>query len=95
MVDLNNALSLLQEKLQLLLKQHAVLEKENQQLKHTVTQQTQLTKQLEAQLKDGKVQMTATLLSKAALDPAEKEKWVKQIDQYLKEIDNCITNLNP
>jgi hypothetical protein len=39
--------------------------------------------------------MTATLLSKAALDPAEKEKWLKQIDQYLKEIDNCITNLNP
>ena len=95
MVDLNNALSLLQEKLQLLLKQHAALEKENQQLKNTLTQQTQLTKQLEAQLKDGQAQMTATLVSKATLDPAEKEKWVKQIDQYLKEIDNCITNLNP
>ncbi len=95
MVDLNNALSLLQEKLQLLLKQHAALEKEHQQLKQSLIQQTQLTKQLEGQLKDGKAQMTATLLSKAALDPAEKEKWLKQIDQYLKEIDNCITNLNP
>jgi hypothetical protein len=95
MVDLNNALSLLQEKLQLLLKQHAALEKEHQQLKQSLIQQTQLTKQLEGQLKDGKAQMTATLLSKASLDPAEKEKWLKQIDQYLKEIDNCITNLNP
>jgi ABC-type molybdate transport system substrate-binding protein len=95
MVDLNNALSLLQEKLQLLLKQHAALEKEHQHLKQSLTQQTQLTKQLEAQLKEGQAQITATLLSKVALDPAEKEKWVKQIDQYLKEIDNCITNLNP
>ncbi len=95
MVDLNNALSLLQEKLQLLLKQHAALEKENQQLKHTLTQQTQLTKQLEGQLEEGQAQMTATLMNKAALDPAEKEKWVKQIDQYLKEIDSCINNLNP
>jgi hypothetical protein len=76
MVDLNNALSLLQEKLQLLLKQHAALEKEHQQLKQSLTQQSQLTKQLEGQLKDGKAQMTATLLSKAALDPAEKEKWL-------------------
>ena len=77
------------------MKQHAALEKEHQQLKQSLTQQSQLTKQLEGQLKDGKAQMTATLLSKAALDPAEKEKWLKQIDQYLKEIDNCITNLNP
>jgi hypothetical protein len=95
MVDLNNALSQLQEKVQLLLKQHIALEKEHQQLKHNFTQQTQLTQQLEAQLKEGQAKLTATLMNKAALDPAEKEKWVKQIDQYLKEIDSCINNLNP
>ena len=95
MVDLNNALTLLQEKLQLLLKQHAVLEKENQQLKQNLTQQNLQVQSLETQLKEGQAKLTAALMSKAAMDPIEKEKWVKQIDQYLKEIDSCITNLNP
>lgn len=95
MVDLKNALYLLQEKVQLLLKQHAALEKENQQLKQNLTQQNILVQSLETQLKEGQAKLTASLMSKAAMDPIEKEKWVKQIDQYLKEIDNCITNLNP
>ena len=29
------------------------------------------------------------------MNPADKEKWVKQIDQYIKEIDTAIKNLNP
>ena len=95
MVDLNTSLSLLQEKVQLLLKQHAALEKEHQQLKNTLSQQAQRSVELEAQLKAGQAQLTASLMNKSAMDPAEKEKWVKQIDQYLKEIDSCINNLNP
>jgi hypothetical protein len=60
-----------------------------------LAQQTQVTQQLEAQLKEGQAKLTAAMMNQSAMDPAEKEKWVKQIDQYLKEIDNCIQNLNP
>jgi hypothetical protein len=95
MSDINTSLSLLQEKLQLLLKQHAHLEKEHLQLKQSFAQQTQLSQHLEAQLKEGQAKLTAAMMNKSAMDPAEKEKWVKQIDQYLKEIDHCIQNLNP
>lgn len=95
MVDLIASLSRLQEKLQLLLKQHIALEKEHQQLKAHLMQQTKLNQQLDVQLKEAQAQLTASLMNKGSMDSTEKAKWVKQIDQYIKEIDNSINNLNP
>ena len=96
MVDLNNSIVQLQEKLSALLKQYAQLEKENQQLKSTVAQQLNVQQDLEAKFKEGQAQLTAAQMSQgASMDPAEKAKLVKKIDQYIKEIDNSIHNLNP
>ena len=86
----------LQEKLSALLKQYAHMEKENQQLKATVAQQLAVQQDLEAKVKEGQAQLTAAQMNQAAsMDPAEKAKLVKKIDQYLKEIDHSINNLNP
>lgn len=95
MVDLNNAISQLQEKLQALLKQYAHLDKENQQLKASLQQQAQVNQDLELKVKQGQAQLTAALMNQgASMDPAEKAKLVKKIDQYIKEIDHSISNLN-
>ncbi len=96
MVDLNYSIANLQEKLSALLKKHAHLEKENQQLKASLEQQKGLHQQLELKVKEGQAQLTAAMMNQgAAMDPAQKAKLVKQIDQYIKEIDHSISNLNP
>ena len=96
MVDLNNSIAQLQEKLSALLKQYAQLEEENQQLKATVVQQLAFKQELENKVIEGQAHLTAAQMNQgASMDPAEKAKLVKKIDQYLKEIDHSINNLNP
>lgn len=95
MLALKSSLEQLQEKLQLLIKQYGVLDKENQQLKAAVTKQENKNKELLEQLNASKHQLTASRMHPSEMNPADKEKWVKQIDQYIKEIDTAIKNLNP
>ena len=96
MVDLYNSITNLQEKLSALLKQYAHLEKENHQLKTAATQQRLVQQDLEQKVKEGQAQLTAALMNQGAgMDPDEKAKLVKKIDQYIKEIDHSINNLNP
>ena len=72
------------------------MEKENHQLKASIEQQTGAQQQLEGKLKENQAQLTAAMMQQgASMDPAQKAKLVKQIDQYIKEIDHSISNLNP
>ena len=96
MVNLKIAIGQLQEKLTTLIKQYAHLEKENQLLKANLLQQTILNQELSQKVVEGQSQLTASLMNQgAAMDPAEKAKLVKKIDQFIKEIDHSIQNLNP
>jgi len=95
MLALKSSLEQLQEKLQLLIKQYGVLDKENQQLKASLTKQENKNSELLEQLNASKHQLTASMMHTSEMNPADKEKWVKQIDQYIKEIDTAIKNLNP
>ena len=96
MINLKSAIGQLQEKLTALLKQYAQLEKENQQLKTNLLQQTNLNQELSQKVVEGQSQLTAALMNQgASMDPAEKAKLVKKIDQFIKEIDHSIHNLNP
>lgn len=87
-------LQVVQEKLQLLLKQHARLKRENEQLRLLLQEQKaqqglslQLIEQLEQQ---------AAILKFAAGDMSETDKkdFEKKINQYVKEIDKCIAFLS-
>jgi hypothetical protein len=95
MVDLKLSLAQLQEKLQLLIKQYGVLDKENQQLKSALTKQENQSKNLSEQLKEAQLKLTASMIRPSEMNSIDKEKWEKQIDQYIKEIDTAIKNLNP
>jgi hypothetical protein len=94
MTNLNDSIASLKEKLQLLLKRFDQLEKENQQLKLTLSHQKEMTHLLEIQLKEGQSQWTASMLNKTNRNPLEKEKILKKIDQYINEIDMSIKQLN-
>ena len=96
MVDLKNSISHLHEKLNALIKLYLAKEKENQQLKATIENQLTIQADLEFKIKEGQGQLTAALMNQGGgMDPVEKAKLVKKIDQYIKEIDNGINNLNP
>ena len=95
MINLQTSLQALQEKLQVLLKNYAALEKENQQLKSKMGQAEQQEKKLRDQLKEVETKLAAASLHQTNMDPADKAKLMKQIDQYIKEIDHSIQNLHP
>ena len=95
MVNLQSSLQGLQEKLQGLLKNYAALEKENQQLKSKLGIAEEQKQILGNQLKDAETKLAAASMRQSNMDPADKVKLMKQIDQYIKEIDHSIQNLNP
>ena len=96
MSDLQTALLGLQEKLQALLKRQLALEKENHQLKVTLEEQLITIGQLENELKNEQAALiTAQMRPEQQMDPAEKAALNKKIDDFIKEIDHCIQNLNP
>jgi peptidoglycan hydrolase CwlO-like protein len=96
MSDLQTALLGLQEKLQALLKRQLALEKENHHLKGTLEAQQNVIAQLEEVLKKEQAALiTAQMRPAQQMDPAEKAALNKKIDDFIKEIDHCIQNLNP
>jgi peptidoglycan hydrolase CwlO-like protein len=96
MSDLQTALIGLQEKLLALLKRQLALEKENHQLKSNLEEKLQAIEQLENTLKKEQAALiTAQMRPAQQMDPAEKAALNKKIDDFIKEIDHCIQNLNP
>jgi hypothetical protein len=95
MVDIATSLSNLQDKLQLLLKRAALIEKENLQLKASLTKEQNLVKELMEQVQEGKSKIAAAMVNTASMQPADKAALVKKVDHYIKEIDTAIKNLNP
>ena len=95
MVDIATSLANLQDKLQLLLKRSALIEKENLQLKASLTKEQNLVKELMEQVQEGKSKIAAAMVNTASMQPTDKEALIKKVDHYIKEIDTAIKNLNP
>jgi cell shape-determining protein MreC len=83
----------IQEKLQQLLKQYAVVQKENNKLKEQLeTSQHKIwTQQKNAD--ELKQQVSILKASAGEMNEADKKEFEKRINGYLKEIDRCITLL--
>ncbi|MEY4097807.1 MAG: hypothetical protein RL170_651 [Bacteroidota bacterium] len=95
MVDIATSLANLQDKLQLLLKRSALIEKENLQLKASLTKEQNLVKELMEQVQEGKSKIAAAMVNTASMQPTDKAALIKKVDHYIKEIDTAIKNLNP
>ena len=95
MVDIATSLVNLQDKLQLLLKRTALIEKENLQLKASLTKEQNLVKELMEQVQEGKSKIAAAMVNTASMQPTDKAALIKKVDHYIKEIDTAIKNLNP
>jgi predicted nuclease with TOPRIM domain len=95
MVDIASSLTNLQEKIQLLLKRAALMEKENMQLKASLNKEQNHVKELMDEVQQGKSKIAAAMVNTASMQPSDKEALIKKVDHYIKEIDTAIKNLNP
>lgn len=87
-------LKVISDKVQALVKQFATLKKENNSLT-TELEKTRL-RQKDLQDKCSFLEMEAGILKASAgkMDGKEKVDFDKQINQYIKDIDKCMTMLN-
>ncbi|HYD22412.1 MAG TPA: hypothetical protein VEB40_13110 [Flavipsychrobacter sp.] len=88
------ALQILTEKLDLLLKKYAELQAENKQLKKTISEQLKSIEQLNKKFELLEENMMAIQLGKNVLDNNGKLAMNKQIDTVIGEIDKILATLN-
>lgn len=96
MVDLELHIRAVQDKLQLLLKNHQVLTRENQRLQKELEKSQHQLIQRDEHIHALQQQVDALKLgtSTPSQSPEEKALLEKRINGYLKEIDNCLALLN-
>ncbi len=94
MVELDLQIKAIQDKLQLLLKQHHLLQRENSKLKKELEKAHAMADEKEQGLRSLQQQVDVLKLGSGNLDAAEKMALGKRIDTYLKEIDKCLALLN-
>ena len=80
-------------KLQLILKQQSMLEKENKQLKEDLLNVRKQKVEYEQQLEELRQKVEISKYSNGEMDEAEKKLMEKKLSLYLKEIDRCIAML--
>jgi hypothetical protein len=82
------------DKLQLLLKQYSRLQKENQRLKEEL--QLSRFRETEAQHRMDAFQQQISIMkiSSGEMNEKDKKEFEKKINQYIKEVDKCISFLS-
>ena len=94
MNQLEEQITIIQGKLQLLLKKYNALLRENDALKREVRQRREQQEELSGKIEFWESQALILKASAGSLAPPEKAAFEKKINQYLKDIDRCIALLN-
>jgi len=82
-----------QDKLQQLLQQYQLLQKENNRLKAEIQEEKDKSKERLLQLDRLQQQVEILKSSKEEMSQEDKKNFEKRLNQYVKEIDKCITLL--
>jgi septal ring factor EnvC (AmiA/AmiB activator) len=94
MSDLEVQLKRIQDKLQQLLKQYAVLQKENSRMKELLQRDTKNSLVNQQHIDDLKQQVEVLKITSGNWEESDKKEFEKRINSYIKEIDRCITLLS-
>jgi uncharacterized coiled-coil DUF342 family protein len=94
MKTIEEHIDFINSKLQVLLKKYASLQKENASLRSEVEHYKE--KQLQSLQKIDSLETQANILKTSAgsMNEDEKKNFEKKINQYIKDVDKCITMLN-
>jgi len=93
-MTIDQQFTIINEKLQQLLKQYSRLQKENERLKGEIAEAKQ--KDILSVQKLDEMQQQITILKVASGELTEKDKkeFEKKINQYIREVDKCISFLS-
>lgn len=84
----------IQDKLQILLKQHDTLQKENKWLRKELSDNKLQSTQQQKNIDQLKQQVEILKLNAGEMNEEDKKQFEKRINGYLKEIDRCIALLS-
>lgn len=84
----------LNEKLQLLLKQHNRLKKENERLREELDTQRQKEAETQQAVQDLHQQIAILKVASGDMSDKDKKDFERKINQYVREIDKCIAFLS-
>ncbi|MFL5772600.1 MAG: hypothetical protein ACJ75F_05550 [Flavisolibacter sp.] len=93
-MSLDYQFNTINEKLQMLLKQYNRLQKENERLKDELVQAKQIEMHSRQQLENFQQQVSILKVTSGDMNDRDKKDFEKKINQYLKEIDKCISFLS-
>ena len=94
MTAIENHIKTVSGKLQQLLKQYLLLQKENEKLIETVKQLQQNKSQQQDQIEQLQIKVSLLKAASSKMDDADKKIFERRITQYIKDIDKCITFLS-
>ena len=86
--------TILNEKLQLLLKQYGRLQKENERLKEELLQSSNKEMETNQKMEHLQEHMSILKLDSGDMNESDKKEFEKKINQYVREIDKCISFLS-
>ena len=81
-------------KLQVLLKDHQALQKENEKLRSEIGRKALIEQEMKEKTQQLEQQVNILKASSGQMDEASKKAFEKQLNHYIKEIDRCITMLS-
>ena len=94
MASVENDIKRVYNKLQQLLKQYLVLQKENEKLKQEVKHLQENKEQQLEQIEQLQIQVSLLKAASSQMNETDKKVFERKINQYLKDIDKCITMLS-
>lgn len=84
----------LNEKLQQLLKQYNRVQKENERLKEELKQSKNKETEIQAKVEALQQQVSILKLGSVEMNEKDKKEFEKKINQYIREVDKCISFLS-
>ncbi len=93
-MDLDQYFNTINDKLQLLLKQQARLKKENDRLRTELQEWRSKEELYQTQAGELSQQIQILKLGAGEMNEKDKKEFEKKINQYIKEIDKCISYLS-
>ena len=84
----------LHDKLQQLLKQYHRLQKENEKLKEELVLAKNKELQMEQRIEEIRQQVSILKISSGEMSEKDKKDFEKKINQYIREVDKCISFLS-
>jgi chromosome segregation ATPase len=94
MAELDIQLKRIQDKLQQLLKQQTVLQKENDLLKQEISSFKKETALHKSNMDELKQQVSILKMNTAEMNEPDKKEFEKRLNHYIREIDRCIALLS-